>query len=182
MMGKLAINLLPQEIMLLQRQGAKIALINKISIVSLLFLFLLTGGVFAVRLSQNNKLSQLNIRLDKATEGISAFKEKESQLTILTSRLKSIRELSSTNKKSAAFNTILKLIPNDAKITLITVEKSGVITILANTTNIDSFDSLALALADKEKNSNLVDKLDLDNFSIGKDGVVRFGLKVSPLQ
>lgn len=182
MMGKLAINLLPQEIILLQRQGAKIALINKISITSLLLLLLLMVGIFAVRLSQNNKLSQLNIRLNQESEEIGAFKEKESQLTILKSRLESIQELSATSKKTAAFNTILKLIPTDAKITLIAVEKSGTITILANATSIDSFDSLALALADKEKNSNLVNKLDLENFSIGKDGVIRFGLKVSPLQ
>ena len=50
--NKLSVNLLPQEVLLERKQSSKLSLINKISIVALVILMIITSTVFALRIFQ----------------------------------------------------------------------------------------------------------------------------------
>ena len=61
----------------------------------------------------------------------------------------------------------------------ITISRDGNTMINASSRSLSSIDKLLNDLTDKEKNADLISKVDVDGLSLGKDFVYRFGLKIT---
>lgn len=178
---KLSVNLLPQEILIERIQSSKLSLINNISIALLIVVILLTSATLGLRFTQNLELKAAQDNLVQAENKITSFKDKEVTLLSLKQRVASIQGLiGGDDKIKSIFNLVIFLTPADIQITEATVDKNGAMSLSLSTRNISSLESLILSLGDKEKNSGLIAKVDMDGLSLGRDGLFRFALKIVP--
>jgi hypothetical protein len=175
------INLLPKETLIASRESDRIRLVNRITISIFMTLLFFTSVTLTMRFLQNLQYTKATGNLVSAQEQYSSLKDKEGYVYLLKQRLGLIENLTSDNKKTAILNTVMSLIPSDISLTVISVNRTGGVTLTASTTSIDSFNSFVSALNSKEKNSNLISTVDLDSLSLGKDSVVRFSLTISPV-
>lgn len=180
-MSVLAINLLPPDVLREQEHRGKLSLINKISVSVLVLLTFFTSVTVALRVAQSSELSKTTDNFAYAQEKISTLKDKEEQLVILKQRLSMMQSLIGTDlKKKALFNLILYLTPLNTQITDLSIDKKGTIALSFNTDSLSNVDKLIGDLASKEKNSDLITKIDLDSFSSGRNGLYYATLKITP--
>lgn len=177
-MEKIAINLLPLEIIIKERHSAKLIFVNKVSVVILLSLVFLTSSMLALRILQNSQLKAASDNLALASNRVLNLKDKEGYVITLKSRLNLIQSLLGDSKKESAFNLISGLVPPGVNPNQISVDKSGNIILSLQTNSLEALDKFILDLSNPQKNSNLVIRVDLESFSRGKEGIYRCSLKV----
>jgi Tfp pilus assembly protein PilN len=176
---KISINLLPQEVLLQRVQNSKLVFINKVSIAVLVFVIILTGGVFALKISQNNLFTATNQKLSEAENQVGSMKQKEEQLYILKKRLASIEALLGTDEKiKTMFNLLLFTIPQGVIVNEITLDKNSNMAVSLSSSSLASIQALFNNLSNKEKIGSLISKVDLDGISLGKDNTYRFSIKI----
>lgn len=176
---KLLVNLLPQEILIERRQSSKLALVNKLSILTLLILVFFTSATLGLRFTQNQELKLNQTNLARAENRVRGLKDKETSIVALKQRLTSIQGLiGGDNKIKGIFNLVIFLTPEDVQITEATVDKNGSMSLSMTTPSLQSLETLIDNLGTKEKNSGMISKVDMDGLSLGKDGLYRFSLKV----
>src|SRR3989339_1919279 len=95
----ISINLLPQEVLLAEKDVAKRTLVKKISILVLVLTSLLTAATSGVNIYQKSQLNQLQDQMDQSQQQISALKVKEGLLVSLKQRLGFISNLLSAPSK-----------------------------------------------------------------------------------
>lgn len=180
-MNKVSINLLPREILLERAHSSKFTLINNISIAVLVLVILLTSAVLLLKISQNKGVENINSQVKTAEGNVIALRSKEETLFALKNRLNSIQALIGGRDENVTgiFNSIITLIPPDVDLYEVTVDKNGTMTASFVSRSLPAIESLFRNLSDKEKNSNLVTKVDLDGISLGRDSTYRFALKIS---
>lgn len=179
--GKLSVNLLPPEILFERRQGSKLAVINKLSILALLLMLFFTSATLSLRISQNSELKEIRESVAVAEAKVSGMKGKEEQLAVLKSRLNSIKTLNEGDvKRKAIFSLVVFLIPESMGVSEVAVDGSGKMTLSLTSSSLASIESLISNLGNKEKNSNLISKVTLDGLSMGKEETYRFSLKIIP--
>ncbi|MDO8570490.1 MAG: hypothetical protein Q7R97_02795 [Candidatus Daviesbacteria bacterium] len=177
----LMINLLPQDIILKRKQHSKFALISKISIAVLVVLVFLTSTTLALRFSQALKLKETEQGLVVAEGKINSMTDKEGQLIALKKRLDSISSiLGGDSKRKSIFNMVVYLIPPDIQVLELSVDKSGNMIISLNSSSLLSIQTLFSDLGEKEKNSDLISKVNLEGLSMGRNAVYTFSLKITP--
>ncbi len=180
-MAGILINLLPQEVLLERRQNSKLVFLNRLSVVLLIVLVFFTSATLALRIMQNSELEEANKGLVLATEEVNSFKERETQVLALKERLGLIQNLMEGDaKRKEIFNLIVFLTPPDMQISEALVDKNGNTTASFTSPSLTAVQTLINNLGDKEKNSNIVTKVQLEGLSMGKDGVYRFSLKITP--
>ncbi len=180
-MSALAINLLPQDVLVAQEHRAKLSLLNKISVGVLVLLTFFTSATVALRIAQRSDLTQTQNDLVYAQDKVVSFKDKEEQLVILKQRLAVMQSLIGLDsKKKALFNLILYLTPADMQATDITIDSKGIISLSVNTGNLASVENFITSLGSKDKNSDLIAKIDLESFSSGRNGVYYLTLNITP--
>ena len=178
---RLAINLLPLEIILSRKQYSKFSLISKISVIALVVLVFLTSATLALRFSQTFDLKKAEQGLAMAEGKVGTLKDREGQLAALKKRLDSINSiLGGDEKRKEIFNLVVYLVPPDIQILEVSVDKNGNMFISLSSSSLSSITTLFDNLGDKEKNSDLISKVDLDGLSLGRDSVYRFSLKIVP--
>lgn len=179
--NKLMVNLLPSEILLQRRQSVKLALINKLSIASLLVLIFFASATLGLRISQNFALKNAQQNLVYAEDKVSSFKDKEVEMAVLKQRLNSIKSLLGGDSKiTTIFNLVVFLTPSDIQITEASVDKNGSMILTLVAPGLPSLETLISNLGSKEKNSDLISKVELQGLSLGRDSTYRLVLKITP--
>ncbi len=179
--NKLMINLLPLEIILDRKQHFKLIFISKVSIIALLILIFFTSSTLALRFSQTFELKRAEEGLVVAESRVSSLKDKEGQAIALKKRLDSISSiLGGDSLRKAIFNMVIYLVPPNIQVQEVSVDKNGNISIDMSSSSLPSIQTLIDGLGDKEKNSDLISKVDLDGLSLGRDSVYHFSLKIIP--
>lgn len=181
MKGSIAINLLPPEILLERRHSSKLYLLNNISIGVLVVLIFLTSATLAIKFSQNSELKKAEQDLAYAEGKVSALKGREDQTLALKQRLSSIESLTGGDAKmKKIFNLVVYLIPPDMQVSTVTVDKNGNMSIALSGFSVASLETLISNLSDKDKNADLIARVDLEGISIGRDSTYRFSMKIAP--
>lgn len=174
------VNLLPLEVILLKRQGVKLIIINWLSIGVLVFLIFLTSIVLTLRISQRTDLTKAQNSLNYVQDQIGKQNTKEGELLMLKQRVDKIRSINSGDiKQRAVFNLITSLLPYSVLIHDFSVDKSGNTVLSLSSADINLLDGLITDLIDKEKNSDLVDKIRMDGLALGQDSLYRLNLKIT---
>ncbi|OGE20463.1 hypothetical protein A3E45_01650 [Candidatus Daviesbacteria bacterium RIFCSPHIGHO2_12_FULL_43_11] len=180
-MGGISINLLPQDIILQRKQSSKLVLVNRISVGVLVTLVFFTSATGALRIMQNSELKEAENGLAYATERVTGLKSTEDKTFILKERLGLITTLvDGDQKRKEIFNLVVFLTPPDMQISEALVDKNGQLTASFSSPSLSAVQTLISNLSDKEKNSGLVAKVNLEGLSLGKDSTYRFNLKISP--
>lgn len=179
-MSSLTVNLLPPDVLLEQEHRTKLSLINKISVSVLVLLTFFTSATLTLRIAQSAELTKTKDNFAYAQERITTFKDKEEQLVILKRRLGTMQSLvGSDAKKKSLFNLILFLTPLNMQISDIAIEKKGTVSLSVETSSLESVEKFVADLGNKEKNSDLISKVDLDSFSSGRNGIYYLSLKIA---
>lgn len=180
-MASISVNLLPQDVILQRNHSAKLSLLNKLSITLLVVLTFFTSVTLTLRIAQSTELDHTRNNFAYAQDEVSGFKDKEEQLVILKRRLAGIESIiGSDTKKKALFNTILYLIPPGVQISDAEIDKKGVMSLTINTSSLDEINQYITALGSKDKNSDLVSRVDLDSLTSSKDNIYYLTLRITP--
>lgn len=175
------LNLLPEDVLVERKQNSKLILVNKLSIGVLVLIILITVGVITLRLSQEAPLKTAQQDLSSVQAKVNSLKEREEQLLTLKQQLSLINTLSGGDiKKRAFFNLMALSLPAEMTISDLDVDKTGKVTVTLSTTSIQSMETLLANLTNKERNSDLVAKIELDSLALGKEGLYRFSLGMAP--
>lgn len=165
--------------MLERIQSSKFALIVKISVFVLTFVILITSLVIFLKISQNKEVNDVNVKIKTAEDSVSSFKSVEETLFALKNRLNAIQTLRNEDEKvKSMLSLIIFLIPPEVTIYDASVDKNGTINASFSSKSLSGVQSFFSNLSSKEKNSNLISKVDLDGISLGKDYTYRFALKI----
>ncbi|OGE25627.1 hypothetical protein A3C32_02985 [Candidatus Daviesbacteria bacterium RIFCSPHIGHO2_02_FULL_41_14] len=176
----LSINLLPKELVEKGKKSVGLNLLNKISVLVLVTMVFFASITLSLRLMQRINLQTANDNLVLAESQNSSLAEREAQLSLLKEYLSTYKSLSSTDeKKKAVFSLVAFLAPAEVQFNDITISRDGNTMINASSRSLSSIDKLLNDLTDKEKNADLISKVDVDGLSLGKDFVYRFGLKIT---
>ena len=177
---KFSINLLPDNIIMMDKQASKLTWANKFSVATLLVLVTLTSATFGIRFIQNSAIDKDNNGIVLAQNQISDLKSKEAAAVLLKKRLSSIQALGSDNKKSDLFTHLSSLAPADTQLSLISVGKNGQMVISASVTSIASFENYLSELQNKDKTSDLVAKIELENLTKNRAGLYQYDISITP--
>lgn len=174
-------NLLPEDLLLERKQSSKLILINKLSIVVLVLIVFFAAGTLTLRISQEDPFKKAQNALSVTESKISGLKDRESKMLTLKSQLALIDTLSGADtKKRAIFNLVVVSLPAETQISDLGVDKNGQVKVALNTTSIDDLEALLLNLTNREKNADLVSKIELESLAAGKDGDYRYSLNITP--
>jgi hypothetical protein len=174
------INLLPIEVIQQQKQKSKQNLANRFSVGMLVFLVFMTGIVFALRLMQDSSAQNVEDNIAHAQNEIGSLQEREGMLVSLKTKLGSIQGLVNGDSKSVMFSSVLNQSPQDLKLAVLSVEKSGILMISLSSLSVSSIETFLTHLQDPNMVAFKISKIDVDSFSKGKDGVYRVTLKITP--
>ncbi len=180
-MAALSVNLLPKELIQKRLQTSKLSTLNKISVAALVALIFLTSVALTIRISQNAQLKRAQDGLAYAESRVSSLSEKEGQALILKNRLELIQKVKGLDSKlKAVFNVVIYLTPTDIQVLEASVDKNSNMSLSLNSSSLSSIETLINNLSNKEKNYDMIQKVDLEGMTFGKDGVYRFILKITP--
>ncbi|MBI4037369.1 hypothetical protein HY385_03020 [Candidatus Daviesbacteria bacterium] len=176
-----AINLLPKDVIARNKYGVKLPLVTRISIGLLIALVFFASAALALKIVQNIQLKGARNNLALAESKVGALKNKEESVVALKQRLASIKNLSSLDaKRKAIFNLVVYLTPSDIRISDVTVDRNGNMTVLLTSPTLASVETLVSNLGNKEKNAGFISKVDLDNLTLGSGSTYQLSLKITP--
>jgi hypothetical protein len=176
----MSINLLPREVVLQRRNDSSFSRIYKLCIFGLVIAAFVTAVVLAVRVSQRLALEQTESYLTQAEAKINSFKDRETQLAELKEYLSLIKNLSNADlKKKSVYNLVAFLAPPDVTFSDVSIGSDGSTVISASSRSLVLIDQLVTDLSSKDKNADLISKIDLDGFTLGKDSTYRFGIRIT---
>lgn len=179
-MSKVTINLLPQDILLKRQQGAKLAVLSKMSIVLLITLIFCASVTIALKLSQTFQLQALNQELGQSQSKLSSLESVESNIQIIKVRLQSIDTLSAgDNKLKDMLNLVLLSVPPGITVVDFSVTKLGVLNITMESDSLSNLEGFFTNINSIDQNQAIVKSIDLEGFSLGKDAIFRMGLKIN---
>ncbi|MDO8498442.1 MAG: hypothetical protein Q7S44_01525 [bacterium] len=178
--SKVAINLLPPEILQQRRHDARLIAINRISVGVLIVLIFFTSATLTLRFTQNNKLQKSEQALVYAQSQISQLGNKEANIAFLKQRLATIESLQGADITTrAVFNLILSALPSGVQITDLSIDKKGKVNISLTSGSLESIDALLASLT-RQENDDFVARIDLDGLSVSKGSLYRLSLKIGP--
>lgn len=181
-MAKISINLLPQTVLLERIQSSKTNFVYKVSISILVLVIIITVGVIFLRVVQNNENNKVNSAVKLSEDKVFSFKDQEQTVFALKNRLDMISTLVGNDAKvKTIFSLIIYLTPPEVGLYDAAVDKNGTMTATFTSTSLNAVDTLLSNLSNKEKNLNLISKVNLDGISLGRDATYRFSLKIFSL-
>lgn len=178
-MATISINLLPEEILIQRKQSSKISLLNKLSAMVIVVLIFAASATLSLRIIQQSKLGVVNKSLAYARTQVTDMQQKEVRVALLKKRLDSIRTLSASgSKETAMYNLLLLNAPADISIDSLSIDQNGNSSLDINSTSLDSINTFLSTLSDPGKNAGLISQISMDGFSLSRDGIYRFNLKI----
>ncbi len=123
-MAGISVNLLPAEVRVLEKNLKKRSKLFRISAGVVLFMIILTAGIFIFRIIQGQLLTRTNQDLQSAQSQVASLKKQEGLAVYLKLRLSSIEGLKGQpSAQSQAYNLVAALIPSNMNILLLSVDK-----------------------------------------------------------
>lgn len=179
-MSKIVVNLLPNEIVIERVKLAKLANINRLSIGILVALVVLSAGIFSLRFTQNGEVVHITQSLAAEEQKITSLKDKESQVIVLKQRLGDISKLNKGDEKiTDMMNLIVGATPIDVEITDVAISKEGNVTVTFSSPSNEKIEELIDNLLTQGGEIGLLSKINLEGVSLGKDGIYRFGMRIT---
>lgn len=178
-MEKLSINLLPAEIATQGLQQQRLYRIKFFGVVTVLTLVFLSSVTIALRLLQGQNIKKSESQFQELTTRVQNFKTTESSLGVLKNRLNAIQNLAlQPSKQRTLYSQVISLLPSSLLVTSVSLDKSGNMSLSASTSDYVGFDNFLKSLSSTKDIK--VSKVAVDNLIIGRDGVFRVNLKISP--
>lgn len=177
--NNLNINLLPREVSEKQKKSAGLSLLNRMSVGLLIVMAFFAAVTLSIRLLQKINLESTSQNLALAQSKVGSLGEREVEVALIKEYLSSYKSLSTSDeKKKAVFSLVAFLAPSDILFNDISISRDGNTVVSASSSSLTSIDKLLSDLTNKEKNSDLIARVDIDGLTLGKDSVYRFGLKI----
>lgn len=178
---KISINLLPPEALLEQTKKTNFYRIQVVGIATILFLIFLASLTLALQILQNHNISNVKVKVASAEQRVEGLKNTQVELLILKDRLSVIGQyLGISSKQSMIYKLVNKLIPPSAVVNAVTVDKDGIVTLLALIPDRESLDLFISDLLDQEKNDDQIAQVSIDSLNRGLEGMYRLSLKIKP--
>lgn len=179
-MDKLRINLIPPELKALVKKDAKRAFVNRISILLLGVLVLITAGILGVVIFQSVSLSVLNTSIEQERLRINLSKDKEAVVRLLKNRIDTINQFSGNRyKQGEIFNMMVNLFPEDVGLESIQINKTSAVVISGETEDTQALQVFFNNLTDPSKNEGKIASVTIESLSQSPKGGIRFDLKVN---
>lgn len=179
-MSKLLINLLPAEFAVYKKEKEKKLLIFNASVAVLVFMILLTAGVFFVGISKRLVINGLNKDLVQVEEEVGSLKDKEGLALILKSRLDKINSLTKTESSEVnAFFFLSSLLTSDIKVSNFLTEKNSQVRVIGETVNTGSLERYINKLTDAKRTKGKITSAKLENLSRSIDNKISFDLLIT---
>lgn len=178
-MSAISINLLPEELANKDKFETKKSRVIRLSIGVLLVMILISSTTLLVRILQNRSLQVANQQLDSDRAKVASLKDKEGLVFYLKQRLDAINTLSNQESPQAkSFNLITNLAPVGLKISSLSIDKNGGVTLSVTSPTTDDLNSFFNNLTDPEENQGRIAKVTIDSFSRVSGGQYRADLTV----
>ena len=179
-MDKLRINLIPPELKELAKKDAKRILVNKISVLLLGVLVLITAGILAVVIYQNVSLGTLKASIEQERLRINSSKDKEAVVRLLKDRIDTINQFTGNRyKQGEIFNIIMNLFPQGIVLGSIQINKTSSVVISGETESTLSLQDFFNNLTDPKTNEGKITSVKVESLSQSQKGGIRFDLKVT---
>lgn len=179
-MSKLLINLLPAEFAVYKKEKEKKLLIFNASVAVLIFMIILTAGVFFLGISKRLTINKLNKDLVKVEEEVGSLKDKEGLALILKSRLDKINTLTKSESSEVnVFFFLSSLLTSDIKVSNFITEKNSQVRIIGETTNTGSLERYINKLIDTKRTKGKITSAKLENLTRGTDNKIGFDLLIT---
>ena len=176
---KLSINLLPIEFTEQDLKRAKFYKIQIIGVSIVLFMFFLASLTVSLRILQSKKITQIQNQLTQSEEKVSGLKNTQASLFILKSRVAEIdKYFQISSNQTQIYKIITKLVPSSVSVNSISVDKAGVVLVVATTNDPVGIDNFINNLNSKETNEGRISQISLESRNRGKDGVFRINLNI----
>lgn len=176
-MSKLSINLLPQEVLLLEKSARQKALTTRICIAILSVFVVLSLGLIILRLFQTNEVTKTETQLSAALLRVKQDEEKENVLLFLKQRINLISKILQEGKPHIqAYNLILSLSPPSIRFASINIDKNGNINISASSSDTKDLKLFFDNLVDPEKTGNKISEVVLEGVGKTSASDYRFDL------
>ncbi len=158
---------------------AKFYKIQTIGVGIILIMIFLSSLTVALRILQSYNISQIQGKLSKIEDRVSGLKNRQASLVLLKDRLTSINKYwGQPSKQSNMYSLLDKIIPTQAVITALSVEKTGDATISLVVSNSDILDNLISGLLLQDTDQSKINKISIENLNRGRDGTYRLSLKI----
>lgn len=178
-MAKIAVNLLPPEILTEYAKRKKFYKIQFAGVTIFLIMVFLASLIVALRILQSRNVVEVQARVSEQQQKVSSLQGVESAVLVLKNRLTVIdRYLGVPSKQALLYQTVDKLIASSATINSITIDQSGNAVLLITVPNATVLDNIVSTLTTKESNENKISQISLDSLNRGRDGVYRISLKL----
>lgn len=176
-MDKLSINLLPEDILEEERKQIKIPWLNSVTIGALLLTVGVTVSVFIFSVAQNRAFARLNDQVKEARDKVASFRETESLVLVLKSRLNKISSLSPHESVyTQSYNLITSLVTSEIEVTGFSVDKSGKILLGVSFQDPSRLQPFFANLTDPARNEGKIKSVRIDGLSKGRTGNIKMDL------
>lgn len=171
----ISINLLPEEILISEKEKVKKSRATKIIVAILSLMVLITGGVLVYSFIKAQEQKTVAKNLTKAEQFVNNYKDQEGYLSLIKQRLSNIKTIrTKENKQVETFTLINRLIPEEIEISEINISRNGGVLISGQTYSPVFLSSLVENMLDKKKNNRKISKIRVENVSRLVDGSYKF--------
>ena len=165
-MDKIAINLLPPELVNVKRASAHKSLLFKASVGVLIVVIGVTGTLLFVNLIQNQVLSQANQQSQEAHQQLDSLSSQQAVIFSLKQRLGTINTLiSTTSATEQTLGLISSLLPADVQVDSINIDNKDAVTLSVKANSSESFNTLVNNLTDPNLNQGQITSATLNSLS-----------------
>lgn len=176
---KIAINLLPPEILQNELKRKNFFKIQFLGIAVILLFVFLASLTVALRILQSNNIIAAQEELSRTQEKVADLKGTQDSLVLLKNRLDVIDQYLGVPSQSTSMYKMLEvLIPPSVMISSVSVNKGGEILLSATIPDFMILDDLINNLTQKDSNEGKISQISIENLSRGRDGFYRISLKI----
>lgn len=177
------INLLPPEFLSEEIKMAKFYKIQTIGVIVILVMIFLSSLTVSLRILQSHNIAQIQTKLSSIESRIEGSKDKQASLFVLKNRLATINKyLGQPSKQNQMYELLNKLLPSSITLSSLSIDRNGDLLITAISSDSVGLDNFITSLSTSETNEEKIDKVSVDSFNRGRDGIYRVGLKISSKQ
>lgn len=178
---KIAINLLPSEIIAREIKKTRFYKIQAIGVGVILVMIFLASLTIALRILQSQNITNVQASIAETEQRVSGLKNTQASLLLLKNRLSVIdKYFGVPSRQTATFELIDELIPPAVIINAININKTDEVVLLALVPDAQSLDALMNNLTEKQNNGDKIRQVSVESLSRGKDGFYRISLKIRP--
>ncbi len=176
---KISINLLPKEVLVLEKDKNRQKFLMRLAIGVLMVIIILTSFVFSIRIYQNQKSNQTISDLGTMQKDVETLKEEESLAVYLKQRLNSITSIvNSESPQAKGYNLITQLVPPSVVIVSLNFDNNGSIVLSAIAPSAQAAKDFFDKLVDPVANQGTVVGAHLDSLSEGADNTYRMDVTI----